>query len=135
MIDMLKRFHVCQPLPGAVVLITMILAVAGGGCGRNGESAKSGEKAAADTQAGEAKPNPDEVTITPEAVAKYRITVGKVEKRVVTPTIIAPARVAFNAHSVAHAGSMVHGRIVKLLAEEGATVKKGEELLAIESSE
>jgi cobalt-zinc-cadmium efflux system membrane fusion protein len=77
----------------------------------------------------------DEVTLTPEAIRRYGIRVEPVTKRVLAPTFVAPARVAFNAEAVAHVGSAVRGRAVELKAKVGQTVKAGDELLIIESPE
>jgi cobalt-zinc-cadmium efflux system membrane fusion protein len=51
------------------------------------------------------------------------------------PTLTFPARIAFNADAVAHVGSQVKGRVVEVRAPVGASVRRGDELLIVESPE
>lgn len=91
------------------------------------EPAKSGPPAA--------DKHHDEVKLTPETLAKYDIKVGAVTKQVLTPTFVAPARVAFNAEAMAHVGAAVRGRATEIKVRVGDVVKKGDELLSVESPE
>jgi len=85
--------------------------------------------------AAESKKHADEVKLTPEAMSKYDIKVAPVTKQVLTPTFVAPARVAFNAEAIAHVGAAVRGRAIEIKARVGDVVKKGDELLIVESPE
>src|SRR6476620_897109 len=101
-----------------------------GGCGP--APAEEQTKPAADV---ESKKHPDEVKLTPEAMSKYDIKVAPVTKQVLTPTFVAPARVAFNAEAIAHVGAAVRGRAIEIKARVGDVVKKSDELLIVESPE
>ena len=77
----------------------------------------------------------DEVKLTAEAIARFNIKLGTAEERALTPTFAAPARVAFNAEAVAHVGAAVRGRATEIKARIGDSVKKGDELISVESPE
>ncbi len=77
----------------------------------------------------------DEVTLTPEAIKRYDIQIGKVRKQVMASEFVAPARVAFNADAMAHVGSSVTGRVADLKIKLGDAVKKGDVLAVIDSPE
>ena len=77
----------------------------------------------------------DEVKLTPEAIERYGIKVEAAQMWALRPTIVTPARVAFNAEAMAHVGSPLRGRVVELKARLGQDVKKGDELCIIESPE
>ena len=75
----------------------------------------------------------DEVTLTTEAIARYEIEVQTASLYRLSPSFVAPARVAFNAEAIAHIGSTLPGRVVELAVRLGDSVKKGELLLVVES--
>jgi cobalt-zinc-cadmium efflux system membrane fusion protein len=77
----------------------------------------------------------DEVHLTAEAITRHGITLEPVKRHTLRPTFVAPARVSFNTDAMAHVGSALRGRIVELKAKVGDQVKKGDELLIIESPE
>ena len=72
--------------------------------------------------------------LTEEAIARYGVTLGRAEVRVLTSTVRAPARVAFNAEAVAHIGSPLRGRITET-RKVGECVTKGDVLFTLESPE
>lgn len=76
-----------------------------------------------------------EVKLTPEAVRRYGLRTGVARKHKLAASFVAPARVCFNAEATAVVGSAVTGRVVDLKARVGDEVKKGDELLAVESPE
>lgn len=90
--------------------------------------------AAAEADA-DGKKHADEVKLTSAAMSRYGIKVAAVTKQVLTPTFVAPARVAFNAEAVAHVGAAVRGRAIEIKARVGDVVKKGDALLVVESPE
>jgi cobalt-zinc-cadmium efflux system membrane fusion protein len=110
----------------AIGVVALLLALAG--CNRGGQPEAS--KAVP-----EEKPatRPVEVRLSKDAIAENHVEVGVVTRRVLTPTIAAYARVAFNAESMAHVGAPVAGRVAQLKARLGDTVKAGDELLLVES--
>ncbi len=77
----------------------------------------------------------DEVHLTAEAIAKRGIVVANAERRAIARRLRVPARVVFNAEAMAHVGTPVRGRVATLTAKLGAEVKRGDELLTIESPE
>ena len=77
----------------------------------------------------------DEVVLTPQAIKNNGIKVAVVKTQLLSATITAPARVAYNAEQDAHVGSAVTGRVAELKARVGDVVKKGDVLLVIDSPE
>lgn len=76
-----------------------------------------------------------EVKLTSEAIKRYGVSLGRATKKKMVSHVIAPAQVSFNATAMAVVGCPVQGRIVELRAAVGDTVKKGDELLLVESPE
>lgn len=74
-----------------------------------------------------------EITLSPEGVKKAGLRIEAVGRHRLVETILAPARVAFNAESMAHVGSPVSGRISEIKVRIGDKVKKGDPLLIVQS--
>jgi cobalt-zinc-cadmium efflux system membrane fusion protein len=83
----------------------------------------------------EASGETTQVTLTPEAVKRYGIALGRAKKQKLISHIIAPAQVSFNTNAMAVVGCPVQGRVTELKVSVGDTVKKGDELLIVESPE
>lgn len=83
----------------------------------------------------EHKGHVDEVHLTAEAIRHYGIKFEAVKKHVLRQTFVAPARISFNDEAMAHVGSALTGRVVEIKVRLGDQVKKGDELLIIESPE
>jgi cobalt-zinc-cadmium efflux system membrane fusion protein len=79
------------------------------------------------------QPPPGEVWLTPQQVKDAKIEVQTVTDQDVDDTILTSGRVALEDVRSAHAFSPVTGRVVKIRAELGARVKKGDPLAVIES--
>jgi cobalt-zinc-cadmium efflux system membrane fusion protein len=77
----------------------------------------------------------DEATLTPEAIARYGIKLGKAERKSVAPAIAVPAQIAFNAETIVHITATLPGRIAEIKVRVGDAVKKGDPLLLIDSPE
>ena len=75
----------------------------------------------------------DEVKLTPDAIQRYGIKVAPAKRQALMPTVSVPARVTFNTEAMAHVGSAVQGRAIEIKVRVGDPVKKGEELLVVES--
>lgn len=88
-----------------------------------------------DDHAHEGEGHSDEVTIMPDAMERNGVKLGKAERRVLNGIVVAPGRLAFDAEAMAHVGSAVTGRASEIKVRVGDTVKKGDELLIIESAE
>lgn len=101
-----------------------------------GESDDHGGAPAEDEHGeGEHAEHGDEVTLTAEAIALNGILVEPLGKRVLMPTLRAPAQVAFNSEGMAHVGIPVQGRVAELRVRLGDQVAKGDPLLVVESAE
>lgn len=75
------------------------------------------------------------VTLTPEAIDRYGVRLEAAQLWALRPTVIAPARVAFNTEAMAHVGSSLRGRAVDVKVRLGDTVKAGDALVIVESPE
>jgi cobalt-zinc-cadmium efflux system membrane fusion protein len=116
--------------PIACCLAAVFAVAAFAGCNRGSHSEESKASASADEKPAT---KPVEVRVSKEAIAENHVEIGTVSGRVLTPTFAAPARVAFNAEAMAHVGAPVAGRVAELKVRLGDPVKKGDELLTIES--
>jgi len=76
---------------------------------------------------------PGEVWLTPKQVKEASIQVQKVDEQDVNDTILTSGRVTLDDLRSAHVFSPVTGRVVKIAAELGQHVKKGDLLAVIES--
>lgn len=77
----------------------------------------------------------DEVTLTAAAIDRYGVSVQAAQLWNLRPTVVAPARAAFNAEAMAHVGSVLSGRIVDLPVRLGDAVAAGDTLAIVESKE
>lgn len=75
----------------------------------------------------------DEVKLGAEAVERYGIQVKTAQLWPLRPTVVTPARVAFNTEAMAHVGSPLRGRVTEVKVRLGDRVTVGQELLIIES--
>jgi cobalt-zinc-cadmium efflux system membrane fusion protein len=77
----------------------------------------------------------DEVVLTAEAVRRNNIRIVKAAERTLTGSVVAPARTAYNAERIAHVGVLVRGRVAEIKVRLGDSVKKGDVLFTIDSTE
>lgn len=99
--------------------------------GAGGESEVAGHDHGGGGEAAHA----DEVHLTAEAVARYGVSIQTARLRRLTPTFIAPARVALNTEAMAHVGSPLRGRAVEIHVKLGSNVQAGDALVVVESPE
>lgn len=126
---------------GLTALLTFI--APGRGADRDDDAkapkpAVSKETAVTDTGASkdsETKEKDDEVKLSPEAIKRYGIGTGTAKKTKLVSHVTAPARLSFNGLATAVVGSSVQGRVIDLKVAVGDVVKKGDELLVVESPE
>jgi len=78
-------------------------------------------------------PPTTEVWLAPEQVAAAKLVVETLELQPVGGVVVASGRVTFDDLHVAHVLSPVTGRVVKIEAQLGQRVKKGDSLAVIES--
>jgi cobalt-zinc-cadmium efflux system membrane fusion protein len=78
-------------------------------------------------------PPPGEVWIDPEQMKEAGIVIEPVEEQSVDDTILTSGRVTFTDIDVGHVFSPVTGRVMKVIAQLGQHMKKGEPLAIIQS--
>lgn len=100
-----------------------------------GESASAQDEHAHEGPEEESAAHADEVRLADEAIRSYGVVVEPAQRRAVADLVVAPARVGFNAESMAHVGSLVHGRVTEIKVRLGDRVEPGDVLLVIESAE
>jgi cobalt-zinc-cadmium efflux system membrane fusion protein len=119
-----------------LAVAALLAAVVNGGLAFGGKD----DAPAKPAPSGEAKKDekgkePEQVKLPPEAVRKYGIRVGVAKKRKLTSQVVAPARLSFNSEAMAVIGTAVQGRVAEVKVRAGDSVKKGDELLIVESPE
>ncbi len=114
MMRRLGLFHI-------VVLASLVLSAAScSGCKKS--SAKT-----------EAHAPPGEAWLDDKQLAEQKIQVATVEEQDVDDTVLASGKVTFDDSRVSHIYSPVTGKVVKISANLGDTVKKGQELAVLDS--
>ena len=106
------------------VAAVTVLSVMMGGCKKAEDPAPA---------ANAAQENPAEVTVAPGLAAQLRV--GEPAMRDVAGSLQVSARVDTDASRIARVGSPVPGRIVKVLALEGQTVRRGQPLATLHSTD
>jgi len=106
----------------AFLLPTLALAVVGQGCHKQAAAEPTGPQ-----------PGPGEVWLSQQQVLDAKIEVKPVTDQDVDDTILTSGRVALDDLRSAHIFSPVTGRVVKIAAQLGQHVKKGDALATIES--
>jgi cobalt-zinc-cadmium efflux system membrane fusion protein len=109
-------------LGSRLVSLTVLLGAAGG-C----------HKSQAASEPAGPQPPAGEVWLTPAQVADAKIEVQGILEHDVDDTILTSGRVTFDDLRVGHVYSPVTGKVVKIAAQLGARVKKGDGLATIES--
>lgn len=79
------------------------------------------------------EPPPDEVWLTPKQVAEGKVQVAPLAEQDVDDKINASGRIAFDDVRVSHVYSPVTGKVVRIDAQVGQRVKKGDPLAVLES--
>lgn len=77
----------------------------------------------------------DEVTLTPDAINRYRVVSAPAERLVLSTALAAAGRVDFNRTAMAVVGAPLTGRVAEIVARPGDIVAKGAPLLILESTE
>lgn len=120
-----------QALCAPALMSGLALALFATGCNKPESTAAKPEGPA--EQKPEGGQHGEEVKLNPDAVKKLGLRVQAAEKQVLIPTLTAPARVSYNTEAMAHVGAVIGGRIVELKVRKGDVVKKGDDLVVIES--
>lgn len=140
-----------QPLPMhrlgiASTVLAILVLCAPVGCRKHAEddrhdhASPSQSAANADDHAGHdhgegEEEHADEVKLAADAIDLYGVKVEAAQLWVLQPTVVTPARVAFNTEAMAHVGSPLRGRAVEVKVRLGDRVNVGQEVVIIESPE
>ena len=76
-----------------------------------------------------------QIVIQPTAFEAFGIKIEPAVSHSLTASFVAPARFAFDSERMAHVGSVVMGRVSSLPVRQGATVRRGDTLVVIDSPE
>ncbi|HEX5081231.1 MAG TPA: efflux RND transporter periplasmic adaptor subunit [Blastocatellia bacterium] len=103
-----------------------------------GQSRLSGSESAVESkpasEAGEQK-SANQARLSPEAIKRGQIEIGAVSKHSFSQTLEVSGRLALNEDAAARVGTIVTGRVTRVLATVGDYVKKGQALIYIHSHE
>jgi membrane fusion protein, heavy metal efflux system len=100
----------------------------------NGEAQNASESKPA-SEAGEQKSAANQARLSPEAVKRGQIEIGPVSIHLFRQSLEASGRLAINEDAAARVGTIVTGRVTRVLATVGDYVKKGQSLIYIHSHE
>lgn len=73
------------------------------------------------------------MTLTPAAIEQNKIKIEAARKQPLGEVYTVPARISYNTEQMAHVGTPVSGRVAEIKIKLGDMVKKGDELLVIDS--
>ncbi|MFN0084210.1 MAG: efflux RND transporter periplasmic adaptor subunit, partial [Blastocatellia bacterium] len=123
-------------LMGAVFALGLLMGRMGETWFARSESA-SPPPAAAQTggEPAEAEPSANQVLLSAEAIRRGQIETVEAATRVFIQSLEVPGRLAINEDNLARAGTFVTGRITRILATIGDSVKKGQPLIYLHSHE
>jgi cobalt-zinc-cadmium efflux system membrane fusion protein len=104
-----------------------------------GQSRLSGSESAVESkpasEAGEQKLAANQARLSSEAIERGRIEIGAVSMHSFSQTLEVSGRLALNEDAAARVGTIVTGRVTRVLATVGDYVKKGQALIYIHSHE
>jgi cobalt-zinc-cadmium efflux system membrane fusion protein len=108
-----------------------------GGEGHAGHEQEAGHEEAGGEDKGEhsEEKHEGEVHLSVEALDRAGIRLGTVERRALTGGVAIPAEVQFEPSSTAHVGPLVPGRITRVSAALGDSVKRGQLLGVVASND
>jgi len=128
------------PLTRHFCLALLVSALAVASCSKQSEPAAATSEAGHDDHASHDAheghdEHTDEVKLTSDAIERYGVKTEPAQLWVLKPTVVTPARVAFNTEAMAHVGSPLRGRAIDVKVRLGDSVKAGQELVVVESPE
>jgi membrane fusion protein, heavy metal efflux system len=104
-----------------------------------GQSRMAGSGSAVESKpasgAGERKSAANQARLSPEAIERGQIEIGAVSMHSFSQTLEVSGRLALNEDAAARVGTIVTGRVTRVLATVGDYVKKGQALIYIHSHE
>ncbi|MFN0087844.1 MAG: hypothetical protein ACKVX9_20800, partial [Blastocatellia bacterium] len=115
---------------GAVFALGLLVGRMGETWFARSESASPPPAAAQTTgEPAEAEPAANQVLLSAEAIRRGQIETVEAATRVFNQSLEVPGRLAINEDNLARAGTFVTGRITRILATIGDSVKKGQPLI------
>ena len=103
--------------------------------GSENREAQNASESKPASQTSEQKLAANQVRLSPEAIERGRIEIGPVSTQAFRQTLEATGRLALNEDAAARVGTIVTGRVTRVLATVGDFVKKGQALIYIHSHE
>ena len=103
--------------------------------GSENREAQNASESKPANQTSEQKVAANQVRLSPEAIERGRIEIGAVSTQPFRQTLEATGRLALNEDAAARVGTIVTGRVTRVLATVGDFVKKGQALIYIHSHE
>lgn len=103
--------------------------------GSENREAQNASESKPASQTSEQKLAANQVRLSPEAIERGRIEIGPVSTQPFRQTLEATGRLAINEDAAARVGTIVTGRVTRVLATVGDFVKKGQALIYIHSHE
>jgi len=103
--------------------------------GSENREAQNASESKPASQTSEQKLAANQVRLSPEAIERGRIEIGAVSTQLLRQTLEATGRLAINEDAAARVGTIVTGRVTRVLATVGDFVKKGQALIYIHSHE
>ena len=115
--------------PSTFVLAAVLAfgALVWGGCGSGADTAPEASQ--------EESHEAEEIVLTAEHMEQAQLEVATVSPMVLRNSFSVPGHVVSSIQGSAHVGVLVPGRVVSLMVDNGATVKKGQALAEVESFE
>jgi membrane fusion protein, heavy metal efflux system len=103
--------------------------------GSENREAQNASESKSASQTSEQKLAANQVRLSPEAIERGRIEIGALSTQPLRQTLEATGRLAINEDAAARVGTIVTGRVTRVLATVGDFVKKGQALIYIHSHE
>lgn len=103
--------------------------------GSENREAQNASESKPASEASEQKLAANQVRLSPEAIERGRIEIGAISTQPFRQTLEATGRLTINEDATARVGTIVTGRVTRVLATVGDSVKKGQALIYIHSHE
>jgi membrane fusion protein, heavy metal efflux system len=117
------------------LLTSLAFVLVGIACSNSGSGGHSEEGAHADEAGHREKEHENEVHLSEEALERAGIRIAASERRALTGGVAIPAEVQFEPSSTAHVGPLVPGRITRVAVALGDSVRRGQVLGVVASSD
>ncbi len=134
--DRLLPLRPLNPMNRSTFVLASMLALGAllwTGCGSN--AGMSPQASEAQTEAEAETHDSEEIVLTAEHMEQAQLETATVSPTVLRSSFTVPGRVVSSLQGSAHVGVLVSGRVVSLMVDEGATVRRGQALAGVESFE